>query len=152
VLGRRAVTDFAFTGRHVIADIYDIHAGVIEDEQLILGGLVLGIARSGATVCGMQTKRFEPSGLTAIYLLSESHVSVHTYPAQRSLFFDAFTCGDRCEPDTIMTELVAALGPCRQQVEIVPRGYLVGEPVIGERRLLGRPQPAPSHPSRGRTP
>lgn len=122
------MSEFDFAGTHVIADVYDIDLAVVNDEKLITDGLILGIARSGATLCGMQTKRFEPAGLTAMYLLSESHVSVHTYPDQRSLFFDAFTCGDHCTPELILAELITALGRCRHRMEVVGRGDKVRTP------------------------
>jgi S-adenosylmethionine decarboxylase len=134
---------FDFAGTHVIADIYDIDPAVVVDEQLILTGLTMGITRSGATLCGMQTKRFEPSGMTAIYLLSESHVSVHTYPDQRSLFFDAFTCGDHVMPETILQELVTALGRCQYRTETVGRGDKDLKP---PRRLHTVQYPAGQHP------
>jgi len=118
--------EFDFSGTHVLADVYDIHPDAVNDEKVILEGLAAGINRSGATLCGMQTKRFEPVGLTAIYLLSESHVSVHTYPEQRSLFFDAFTCGSRCEPAVIIAELISVLGPCKHRVKIMRRGNTTG--------------------------
>jgi S-adenosylmethionine decarboxylase len=115
--------EYDFSGTHVMADIYDIPDRAINNEALILNCLTTGITLSGATICGMQTKRFEPTGLTAIYLLSESHVSVHTYPDQNSLFFDAFTCGSRCKPEEIVHALVEGLGPCRHETKIVRRGY-----------------------------
>jgi S-adenosylmethionine decarboxylase len=118
--------EFDFSGTHVLADVYDIAPDAVNDEKLILDCLANGIIRSGATLCGMQTKRFEPTGLTAIYLLSESHVSVHTYPEQRSLFFDAFTCGDRCEPKAIIGELISTLGPCQHRVKVMRRGNAIG--------------------------
>lgn len=118
--------EFDFSGTHVLADVYDIDPDAVNDEKLILDGLFKGIIRSGATLCGMQTKRFEPTGLTAIYLLSESHVSVHTYPEQRSLFFDAFTCGSHCEPEAIIVELISTLGPCRHRVKVMRRGNATG--------------------------
>jgi len=123
------MSGYDFAGTHVLADIYEIDPAVVGDEKLILDGLAVGIVRSGATLCGMQTKRFEPNGMTAIYLLAESHVSVHTYPDQRSLFFDAFTCGDHCSPEVILDELVATLGHCRRRVEVVGRGGKVLSPV-----------------------
>lgn len=116
------MTSYDFDGTHVIADIYDVGSDLIDNESLILSSLLTGIGRSGATVCGMQTKRFQPNGLTALYLLSESHVSVHTYPDQNSLFLDAFTCGQDCRPEEILHELVAALGPCRHRVSVLRRG------------------------------
>lgn len=118
--------EFDFSGTHVLADIYDIPPDAVNDEKLILDCLANGIIRSGATLCGMQTKRFEPTGLTAIYLLAESHVSVHTYPEQRSLFFDAFTCGSRCEPEAIIVELISTLGPCQHRVKVMRRGNVIG--------------------------
>ncbi len=116
------MSEFEFSGRHVVADVYNIAPLVINNEALIMRSLEAGIQRSGATVCGTQVKHFEPNGFTAIYLLSESHVSVHTYPGERSLFFDAFTCGQRCRPELIISELVGALGDCEHHVQVLDRG------------------------------
>ncbi|OUC97591.1 adenosylmethionine decarboxylase [Streptomyces swartbergensis] len=116
------MSEFQFSGRHVVADVYDIAPEAINDASLIMRSLEAGIRRSGATVCGSQMKHFEPSGFTVLYLLSESHVSVHTYPEERSLFFDAFTCGEKCRPELIIEELVAALGDCERHVQILDRG------------------------------
>jgi S-adenosylmethionine decarboxylase len=80
------------------------------------------LSRSGATLCGLQIKRFEPAGLTVVYLLSESHASVYTYPERNALFFDAFTCGDRCKPKAFVEALVEALGDCKAKVHVLNRG------------------------------
>lgn len=37
--------------------------------------------------------KFEPQGITAVALLSESHMSVHTFPEHGIVSFDFFTCG-----------------------------------------------------------
>ncbi|MEV0597465.1 adenosylmethionine decarboxylase [Nonomuraea cavernae] len=116
------MTSYDFSGVHVMADVYEIDRDTVDDEALIISGLTRGITRSGATLCGTQVKRFAPSGLTALFLLSESHVSVHTYPEQNSLFFDAFTCGSTCDPVLIVEELLAALGPCKHRTKVVNRG------------------------------
>ena len=116
------MTDFEFGGIHVIADITGVAPDVIRDDQAILRGLDAGLSRSGATLCGLQVKHFEPAGLTVIYLLSESHTSVHTYPEQNALFFDAFTCGSTCTPEAILDALTDELGPCQVRVEVLRRG------------------------------
>jgi S-adenosylmethionine decarboxylase len=113
---------YEFGGTHVICDVSAIRSEVLNDTDLISGAIVRGIRASGATLCGMQVKEFEPSGMTAVYLLSESHVSVHTYPDSNSLFFDAFTCGDGCSPQAIVDELLATLGSCEHRTNIVRRG------------------------------
>lgn len=35
---------------------------------------------------------FEPYGCSILYLLSESHMSIHTYPEYSSLSLDLYTC------------------------------------------------------------
>ncbi len=116
------MTDFEFNGIHVVADITAIAPEVIRDDQAILRALDVGLNRSGATLCGLQVKHFEPAGLTAVYLLSESHASVHTYPEQNALFFDAFTCGSTCTPEAFLHALTDALGPCQVRAEVLRRG------------------------------
>ena len=39
-------------------------------------------------------KVFTPEGYTILYLLSESHISVHTFPERNFLSFDLYTCRD----------------------------------------------------------
>jgi S-adenosylmethionine decarboxylase proenzyme len=117
-----AVNDFDFIGTHVLCDITDVQPHYITDNALISESLIRGIEASGATLFHVQMKEFEPIGLTAVYLLSESHVSVHTYPERGSLFVDAFTCGTKCQPELIVEELIEALGPCEHRMTILGRG------------------------------
>lgn len=35
---------------------------------------------------------FSPQGLSIVYMLSESHISIHTFPERRYLAFDIYTC------------------------------------------------------------
>jgi S-adenosylmethionine decarboxylase len=116
------MNDFDFRGTHVIADIVGIDPAAIRDDQAILRGMSEGLARSGATLCGLQVRQFDPAGLTVVYLLSESHASVHTYPERNALFFDAFTCGSTCEPKAFLDALAAVLGPCDVRVQVLRRG------------------------------
>jgi|TARA_B110000971_G_C19667451_1_gene345154 S-adenosylmethionine decarboxylase proenzyme len=38
--------------------------------------------------------KFEPQGITLITLLSESHLSMHTWPENKSICIDIFSCSD----------------------------------------------------------
>lgn len=49
------------------------------------------------SLCGFQVvnrsyKKFEPQGLTAMLLLAESHISIHTWPEKKLFCIDIFTC------------------------------------------------------------
>ena len=43
-------------------------------------------------VVGQVGHQFTPTGYTYIYLLSESHMSVHTYPEYGQIYMDIFCC------------------------------------------------------------
>ncbi|MGA3488578.1 adenosylmethionine decarboxylase [Micromonosporaceae bacterium DT55] len=119
------MSDYDFTGTHVLCDVTGVAPERIFDNALILDAIRRGIEVSGAELCGVQTKTFEPAGVTAVYVLSESHVSVHTYPESGSLFMDAFTCGSRCVPQRIVEVLLDALGPCEYRTSVMSRGQPV---------------------------
>jgi S-adenosylmethionine decarboxylase len=41
---------------------------------------------------GQTQKQFEPIGATMLYLLSESHLSIHTYPEKNYCAIDVYCC------------------------------------------------------------
>ena len=61
------------------------------------------------TLLNLITHKFEPQGITAVALLSESHISIHTWPEDSSCAVDVYTCGDNARPrlacDYIIKEL-----------------------------------------------
>ncbi|MEX3958732.1 adenosylmethionine decarboxylase [Trinickia sp. EG282A] len=85
-------------GRHVIVDIAETPAAILDDMDRLEQALVSAAVAEGVTVLGTLKHAFNPSGVTILLLLAESHVSLHTYPEEGKAFFDAFTCGARHEP------------------------------------------------------
>ena len=115
-----------FSGIHVFGEMYGVSSEDLNNLELLTNLLKAGIERSGATLCSLQEKQFSPSGLTLLGLLSESHASIHTYPEEGALFFDAFTCGERCNPSLISDVLLEGLKPKHHDLQIISRGYKYG--------------------------
>ncbi|TWT53489.1 S-adenosylmethionine decarboxylase proenzyme precursor [Rubripirellula amarantea] len=65
-----------------------------------------------------------PGGVTLLYLLSESHLAVHTYPEFGTLTLNLYCCCHR-EPWDWQTHLRDRLGASRVEVKQIPRGNLV---------------------------
>lgn len=95
-------------GRHVLVDIADTQAAVLNDSGALARALIDAAVAEGATVLSAIEHAFQPNGVTILLLLAESHVSLHTYPDEGRAFFDAFTCGVRCEPLNIFRRFVDA--------------------------------------------
>lgn len=47
---------------------------------------------SGFTIESIQEKRFEPQGYTALFLLSESHFAIHTFPEENQTYIELTSC------------------------------------------------------------
>lgn len=109
---------YPFIGVHVLASISAVrNTLLLNNPEKIRHILERGVKACGAHALAWQTTIFEPQGCSVVALLSESHLSVHTYPEHESLFFDAFTCGLHCTPRAIFNELLSAVESVEYCVE-----------------------------------
>jgi S-adenosylmethionine decarboxylase len=83
----------------------------LDDERCLIDLLENAAVASGATIVQTISKKFEPQGVTVLCLLSESHISIHTWPEEGKAAVDVYTCGD-CNPkigcDIIIQQLYAS--------------------------------------------
>jgi len=93
-IAQRAIPEM---GTHLILDFCDIQTVDMDDFEGLDRLLTKIIIDSGATIEGRQHKKFEPQGVTILYLLSESHFSIHTWPENRACAIDFYHCGTTAE-------------------------------------------------------
>lgn len=84
------------------------------------------VFESGATLLNMFSRRFPPQGVTVIIAISESHLSIHTWPEQRYAAIDIFTCGTDCMPFKALRHLRVAFRPGKVETVCVSRGRKSG--------------------------
>lgn len=87
---------YQFKGKHFIASYLECDMRALINLETLLQAMEHAVRASGATILDHTAYVFPPNGLTVVYLLSESHASLHTYPEHGSCFVDLFTCGDNC--------------------------------------------------------
>lgn len=83
-------------GIHYLLDINNIDKTKVDiNNELALNDIfVNAIKIANMTILGNKTHHFSPHGITGIYLLSESHLSYHTWPESNFISLDLYTCGD----------------------------------------------------------
>lgn len=91
--------EHAFKGKHFIASYLACDLRAISDLDALIKAMDEAVRASGATILNQTPYVFPPNGLTIVYLLSESHASLHTYPECGACFVDLFTCGNRCSAE-----------------------------------------------------
>lgn len=97
-------------GKHYLLNLYGCSFDLLNNEHFLIDLLENAAVASGATVVQTIYKKFEPQGVTVLTLLSESHISIHTWPEKGEAAVDIFTCGE-CNPkvgcDIIIQQLKA---------------------------------------------
>tara|TARA_R110002012_G_scaffold33039_1_gene97082 strand:- start:20 stop:346 length:327 start_codon:yes stop_codon:yes gene_type:complete len=81
-------------GKHYLLNLFDCRFELLNDENYLKSLLELAADCSGAHVLQTIGRKFQPHGVTAICLLAESHISIHTWPEKGTAAVDIFTCGD----------------------------------------------------------
>ena len=78
-------------GHHLIVDIDNINNKIYSNSFILK--LCNDIIKStNINVLKSLIHKFKPHGLTALYLLSESHFSIHTWPEEKKIRLDLFSC------------------------------------------------------------
>jgi S-adenosylmethionine decarboxylase len=92
--------------RHIVFNLIDCDQNLIDDEEYIRVSLEQSAEICGATLISTSSHKFTPQGVTAIALLSESHISIHTWPEKKLAVCDVFTCGTTAKPMKAVIHMV----------------------------------------------
>jgi S-adenosylmethionine decarboxylase len=114
-------SSYKFYGKHYLASYLDCDNQRINDVDNLKKYMTKGIIDSGATILSSTEKVFDNNGFTILFLLSESHCSIHTYPENNSLFTDLFTCGDICDYTKYEKIMIEYLKPKKVKSDLIIR-------------------------------
>lgn len=94
------------SGTHVIADIHLLEFPTsLELKELCSAALNI----SGMTVLSEQLHDFSSTAFTGLYLLAESHFSIHTFPECGYISLDCYTCGSAGKPLSAISHVTEGL-------------------------------------------
>jgi S-adenosylmethionine decarboxylase proenzyme len=81
------------TGTHIIIDISNIEDNeILKYESTIIPILNKIVDKYKLNVVGKAIHQFQPFGVTGVYILAESHLSIHTFVEERQVAMDLYTC------------------------------------------------------------
>ena len=98
-----------YKSKHFLLELYRCDYEKLNDESFLRCTLNNAAKLANATVLNLISNKFEPQGITAIALLAESHISIHTWPEAQYSAVDIFTCGQNMKPDKSCKYLMQAL-------------------------------------------
>ncbi|MFD2612547.1 adenosylmethionine decarboxylase [Paenibacillus gansuensis] len=114
--------EYSTFGRHVAVDTWGVDFDKLNSAEWLQAQMVEAAETCGATVLSVQSKQFEPQGATVLVLLSESHLSIHTYPERGFAAIDCYTCGETVDPQLAIDHMVSVLKPEKTYAKKLVRG------------------------------
>lgn len=111
-----------YIGTHFVADFWN--ARMIEDEKELQNLLVEAVKAAKGTPLKSAIHKFSPQGITGVIVLSESHLSIHTWPEKNYIAVDVFTCGNTADPEKAIEYLKEKLSPEKVKMRKIKRGKI----------------------------
>ncbi|KSU83687.1 adenosylmethionine decarboxylase [Fictibacillus enclensis] len=109
-------------GRHVIAELWGCNSEKLNDMKFIEETFVDAALRAGAEVREVAFHKFAPHGVSGVVIISESHLTIHSFPEHGYASIDVYTCGDRIDPNVAADYISQALEANSRENLEVPRG------------------------------
>lgn len=108
----------------IVASFEGIEPELLNDADTMRGALHAAVAAGGFQLLNLYLHQFQPQGLTATAVLSESHIALHSWPEDGALFVDLATCSGPAPTEAAFRRLCAVYSPTfvdRRDVDLSSR-------------------------------
>jgi len=85
-------------GKHIIIELSYCKEDTINDIKKVEEVMVEAARVANATVINTAFHKFSPMGVSGVVVISESHISIHTWPEVGYAALDIYTCGNTTKP------------------------------------------------------
>ena len=85
--------------KHLLFDLIDCPPNLLDDEDFVRLSAWNAARESKSELINISCHKFKPQGVTALAMLADSHISMHTWPEKNIAKCDIFTCKDKCLPE-----------------------------------------------------
>lgn len=109
-------------GKHMFGNLWDIDDSILKNLEL-LKNVVIEAAKTGNLhIIDIMERQFNQKGspdlggVSIIALITESHISLHTWPESRYATVDIYSCGSESNPVMAFDYIVSVLKPVSYKV------------------------------------
>ncbi|MDX6152029.1 MULTISPECIES: adenosylmethionine decarboxylase [Marinococcus] len=109
-------------GRHVISELWGCDEETLNNVNAIERIFVNAALKAGAEIREVIFHKFAPQGVSGVVIISESHLTIHSFPEHGYASIDVYTCGDHIDPNTAAKYIAGSLGAEAEETIEIPRG------------------------------
>jgi len=116
-------------GHHYIVEASGCNPKTIGSVERVQQILVKAAEIAGAQVWSISFSKFPPHGVSGVVVISESHISTHTWPELGYVALDIYTCGNNIDPEKAVVYAVEAFGASTSHITEITRGIDEGDSI-----------------------
>ena len=116
-------------GHHYIVESSGCDPKVISSVEKVQQILVKAAEIAGARVWAISFSKLPPHGVSGVVVISESHISTHTWPELGYGALDIYTCGRNIDPEKAVLYAVEAFGATSSHITEITRGIDEGDKI-----------------------
>lgn len=109
-------------GLQLLAEIWECDENKLNDIKYIQEMMISAARKADAEIREVAFHRFEPQGVSGVVVISESHLTIHTWPELAYAAVDIFTCGEHVDPWVALESITQDLNAEDANVMEISRG------------------------------
>ena len=110
-------------GNHALIELYGCNKSEIDNLNHLQTTIEQIVSAENIEILYRKFEKFTPYGVTGIFLLSTSHISIHTWPENGYCTIDVFTCSGEDVTNNIYNGIIDAIKHSSSKINILKRGY-----------------------------
>jgi S-adenosylmethionine decarboxylase proenzyme len=111
-------------GRHTLIELHGCSAAALSDLESLRTLMLAAVRKAGGTYVTDVFHHFTPLGVSGVIVISESHVTIHTWPEHGYAAADVFTCSGSFSHSAFSTMMREGLKALRVEAKTIERGQL----------------------------
>ena len=111
--------------KHFVAEFWGVKPEKLNDIKKIKTDMELAVTKAKGHILNSFGHKFSPQGVSVVITISESHLSIHTFPEVGYCAMDIYTCG-KTLPNKAINYLIKEFQPKKSNVIEITRGTKKG--------------------------
>src|SRR5215470_2593341 len=110
--------------QHTLLEFYNCDASLLKRARKVKTLLCDAVRQGGGTIVKAVFHNFSPYGVSGVVVITESHVTIHTWPEHAYAAVDIFSCSAKLDHTAIQDNLKHALAARRTSRRSFRRGVV----------------------------
>ena len=109
--------------QHTLLEFHDCDPSRVKHARYLRTLLRGAVLAGGGTIVKSIFYNFSPYGVSGVVIITESHVTIHTWPEHAYAAVDVFSCSEKLNHRAIRDHLKRALSSRRVSTKTFHRGF-----------------------------